>query len=74
METWVLVLIIFSQTAPGIASIPGYSSEDECARAGAALHSKTGGRFTAGDKSQYEFNIRYICSPGPKSAARNTGQ
>lgn len=74
METWILVLIVFSQTAPAIATIPGYSSEDECTRAGAALHSKTGGRLATGDKSLPEFSIRYICSLGPKSAAQSQGK
>lgn len=68
METWVLLLVVTSQTAPSVAIIPGYASEQECSRTGIAMHSKTGGRIV-GDGPESAMKVQWLCLPGPSLEA-----
>ncbi|SPP92743.1 protein of unknown function [Bradyrhizobium vignae] len=70
MDTWVLVLTLFSQSAVSLATVPGYSSEAECERTAVAFNSKTGGRISD-DKVKASFEMRWTCLPGPRSSGQS---
>jgi hypothetical protein len=62
MDTWVLVLVSLVNSQPaGLSSIPGYSSFEECSKAGGDFVKKE----KAGSVLAAKRNADFQCIPGP---------
>jgi len=63
MKTWILVIVILTNSGAAVTTIPGYTSNDACTNAVAAA-----AKEHVQSKQSKPWPIEMLCIPGPGPA------